>query len=121
MSAGPIPMCRNCRYGEWVASRGGKLIKRNTAGTCGRAEQLQAIALRVVMSPAVEVLVAVRAIWPESKALRCPLYEVKPAAAAAITTTTTGASTPRPAAACRADVADVCTPAHSVRRHTLRG
>ncbi len=114
---GLVPMCRNCLHGVWVASRGGKLIKRNTAGTCGRAEQLQSIALRVVMSPAVEVLVAKRAIWPESRAHRCPLYEPKPAVAAS----TTDASTPRPAAACAADQAGVCADAHSVRRHTLRG
>ena len=115
MSAGPVPMCRNCQHGEWVASRGGKLIKRNTAGTCGRAEQLQSIALRVVMAPALELLAAKRAIWPEDKAHRCPLYEVKVAPAAA------DAGTPRPAAACAADQASVCANAHSVRRHTLRG
>lgn len=115
MSAGPVPMCRNCRHGEWVASRGGKQIKRGTAGTCGRAEQLQSIALRVVMPPAVEVLVAKRAIWPEDKAHRCPLYEVKPAVAAS----TTDASAPRPAAACGTDQAGVCADSHSVRRRTL--
>ncbi|HUM36199.1 MAG TPA: hypothetical protein PLQ85_04940 [Anaerolineae bacterium] len=114
---GAIPMCRNCRHGEWVPSRGGKRIKRNTAGQCGKADQLVSMALRVVMSPAIEVRVAKRPIWPDDKAHRCPLYEVKPAAVAA----TTYADTPRPAAACGAEAAGVCTPAHSVRQHTLRG
>lgn len=114
MSGGTIPMCRNCRHGEWVASRGGKQIKRGTAGQCGRAEQLQSIALRVVMSPALQVLTAKRPIWPDDKAARCPLYEYQAAALA-----TTNASTPRPAAACAADQAGVCTVSHSVRRRTL--
>lgn len=77
MSAGPVALCRNCAHGEWVMSKNGKNIRRQTAGKCAKQKEVTRAALEMTQFPCITMLAITAAIWPTSKAHKCPAYTPK--------------------------------------------